>query len=68
MSGNQRIYFTERQIGSLFPGMAKDGSQPWCEGIIPLDSAPSLKRKRSNTTPMVIDDSSGSDDETELPP
>ena len=68
MSGNQRICLTERQIGSLFPEIAKDGSQLWCEGIIPLDRVPSLKRKRSNTTHVVIDDSSGSDDDTELPP
>ncbi len=67
MSGNQRICFTEREIGSLFPEIAKDGSQLWCEGIIPLDTVPSLKRKRSNTTPVVID-SSGSDDDTKLPP
>ena len=51
MSGNQRICFTEREIGSLFPEIAKDGSQLWCEGII---------------LPVVID-SSGSDDDTKLP-
>ena len=70
MSGNQRICFTEREISSLFPGIARDGSQLWCEGITPqVDSAPSLKRKRSNATPVVINDSSGSDDDnTELPP
>jgi hypothetical protein len=67
MPGNQRICFTEREIGSLFPEIAKDGSQLWYEGIIPLDTVPSLKRKHSNATPVVID-SSGSDDDNKLPP
>ena len=68
MSGSQRICFTEKEIGSIFPGIAKDGSQLWCEGILPTDSVPSLKRKRSkNSTPVVID-SSDSDDDTEPPP
>ena len=68
MSGNQRICFTEKEIGALFPGIAKDGSQLWCEGVIPADSFRSLKRKRSSSTHVVIDDSSGSDADTELPP
>ena len=67
MSGSHRICFTEKEVGSLFPGIAKDGGQLWCEGILPPDSVPSLKRKRSNSTPVVID-SSGSDDDTEPPP
>ena len=66
-SGNQGICFTEREIGSLLPEIAKDGSQLWCEGIILLDSVFSLKRNCSNATPVVID-SSGSDDDTRLPP
>ena len=40
----------------MFPDLAKDVSQLCCEGIIPLDSVPSLKRKCSNTTPMVINE------------
>ena len=68
MSGNHRVCFTEKDISSVFQGIAKRGNQLWCEGII--QSEPSLKRKRSNDSiPVVIPgDSSNSDDDIQPPP
>ena len=65
MSGNQRICFREKdEIGPQLQRLAKDGSQLWCEGTNP----PSLKRcKRSTGTPIVIGESSSSDDDIGLP-
>ena len=51
--------FTEKDIGSVFQGIAKRVNQLWWEGII--QSEPSLKRKRSNDS--IPGDSSNSDDD-----
>ena len=59
MSGNHRVCFTEKDIGSVFQGIAKRVNQLWWEGII--QSEPSLKRKRSNDS--IPGDSSNSDDD-----
>ena len=65
MSGNQRICFGEKdEIGTQLPKLANSSGQLWCEGIIP----PSLKHKRSdNSKPVVIAESSSSDDDSVEP-
>ena len=69
MSGNHydRVCFTEKDISSVFQGIAKRVNQLWCEGIIQFE--PSLKRKRSNDSiPVFIPgDSSNFDDDIQPP-
>ena len=60
-----RICSKEKDIKSLLPGIVKDGGPLWCEGIIPPNSVSSRKRKHSISTSVIIDDLSGSDEDSE---